>query len=227
MQLSSSTKLGLIAFLAVDVALAVIFVSLYLLRSDRSTEAELREIGATIFPQPFEISGFDLTDQNGDKFSDADLLKNWNLLFFGFTSCPDICPITMAELDRFTNLWREETRKPPPQIILATVDPTKDTPDQLKDYLARFNSEFFGLTGEPNDLTGLAENLFVAYGEPTTEGVQPSGHNNHESRINPDDFVIDHSSHISVIDPNGDLFAVIRPPHRARDLVDAMKIISE
>jgi len=69
-QLSSSTKLGLIAFLAVDVALAVIFVSLYLLRSDRSTEAELREIGATIFPRPFEISGFDLTDQNGDEFSD-------------------------------------------------------------------------------------------------------------------------------------------------------------
>jgi protein SCO1 len=226
-QLSPSTKLGLIAFLVVDVALAVIFVSLYLLRADRSTELELREIGVTVYPEKFELSSFQLIDQNGSEFNNGQFLENWSLLFFGFTSCPDICPITMAELDRFADSWKENTSDPLPQIILATVDPATDSPDKLKDYLERFSPDFIGLTGEPNELAALAEELFVGYGEPKTSDMQPSGHRNHQSRITPGDFVIDHSSHISVIDPNGDLFAVIRPPHRARDLLKAVKIISE
>ena len=227
MQLSPSAKLGLIAFLVVDIALVVSFVSLYWLRTDRSIEAELREIGATIYPHQFELSSFQLIDQDEGEFTNSELLDKWNLLFFGFTSCPDICPITMAELGRFADTWQENSNQPLPQIILATVDPTTDTPAKLKDYLERFNSDFIGLTGDQNQLAMLANDVFVAYGEPATVGKQVSGHNNHESRVSQGDFVIDHSSHISVIDPNGDLVAVIRPPHRARDLLEAIQIISE
>ncbi len=226
MKLSPSTKLGLIAFLLVDIALAVILVSLYVVRSDRELQTELREIGATIYEQPFELSSFNLTDQDGVSFSNENLLNNWNLVFFGFTSCPDICPITMAELDRFASSWIENGSGALPRIILATVDPETDSPQQMKEYLGDFNPDFIGLTGERSALAVFADELFVAFGEPATVGVQPSGHNTHNDRLSPGDFVIDHSSHISVIDPNGELFAVLRPPHRARDIAEAIALIT-
>ena len=227
MQLSPSTKLGLIAFLLVDAALAVILVSLYFVRQDRAIETELRDIGASIYEEPFELSNFSLIDQNNDEFSNANLLGNWNLVFFGFTSCPDICPITMAELDRLSKDWDENYDSELPRVILATVDPESDSPDKMKEYLENFNIEFIGLTGDRASLERFADELFVAFGEPTTAGEQPSGHNTHNDRVNPGDFVIDHSSHISVINPNGDLFAVLRPPHRARDIAEAFNLISQ
>ena len=227
MQLSPSTKLGLIAFLLVDTALAVILVSLYFVRQDRALETELRDIGASIYEEPFELSNFSLIDQNNDEFSNANLLGNWNLVFFGFTSCPDICPITMAELDRLSKDWDENYDSELPRVILATVDPESDSPDKMKEYLENFNIEFIGLTGDRASLERFADELFVAFGEPTTAGEQPSGHNSHNDRGNPGDFVIDHSSHISVINPNGDLFAVLRPPHRARDIAEAFNLISQ
>ena len=227
MQLSPSTKLGLIAFLLVDAALAVILVSLYFVRQDRALETELRDIGASIYEEPFELSNFSLIDQNNDEFSNANLLGNWNLVFFGFTSCPDICPITMAELDRLSKDWDENYDSELPRVILATVDPESDSPDKMKEYLENFNIEFIGLTGDRASLERFADELFVAFGEPTTAGKQPSGHNTHNDRVNPGDFVIDHSSHISVINPNGDLFAVLRPPHRARDIAEAFNLISQ
>ena len=227
MQLSPSTKLGLIAFLLVDAALAVSLVSLYFVRQDRALETELRDIGASIYEDPFELSNFSLIDQNNDEFSNANLLGNWNLVFFGFTSCPDICPITMAELDRLSKDWDENYDSELPRVILATVDPESDSPDKMKEYLENFNIEFIGLTGDRASLERFADELFVAFGEPTTAGEQPSGHNTHNDRVNPGDFVIDHSSHISVINPNGDLFAVLRPPHRARDIAEAFNLISQ
>ena len=227
MQLSPSTKLGLIAFLLVDAALAVILVSLYFVRQDRALETELRDIGASIYEEPFELSNFSLIDQNNDEFSNANLLGNWNLVFFGFTSCPDICPITMAELDRLSKDWDENYDSELPRVILATVDPESDSPDKMKEYLENFNIEFIGLTGDRASLERFADELFVAFREPTTAGEQHAAHNTHNDRVNPCDFVIDHSSHISVINPNGDLFAVLRPPHRARDIAEAFNLISQ
>ena len=146
MQLSPSTKLGLIAFLLVDAALAVILVSLYFVRQDRALETELRDIGASIYEEPFELSNFSLIDQNNDEFSNANLLGNWNLVFFGFTSCPDICPITMAELDRLSKDWDENYDSELPRVILATVDPESDSPDKMKEYLENFNIESVSYT---------------------------------------------------------------------------------
>ena len=227
MQLSPSTKLGLIAFLLVDAALVVILVSIYLVREDRALQTELRDIGATIYEEPFELSRFSLIDQNNDEFSNDNLIGNWSLVFFGFTSCPDICPITMAELDRLSEDWDQNHGSELPRVILATVDPESDSPDKMKEYLEHFNKEFIGLTGDRGSLGRFADELFVAFGEPTTAGMQPSGHNTHNDRVNLGDFVIYHSSHISVINPNGDLFAVMRPPHRARDIAEAFRLISQ
>jgi len=227
-RLSPSLKLGLIAFLAVDLALAFILGSLYILRADLRLKDELRDIGATIYEEAFVINKFELLDQDANLFTLDDLRGDWNLIFFGFTSCPDICPITMSELKRFADVWFEAGQKKEVNVILATVDPNNDDPSSMKEYLGEFNSSFLGLTGTQVELKGLAESLFVGFGESmNTEVLAATAHDGHSKELGAARFSIDHSSHISVINPEAELFAVIRPPHRAHDLVQALELIIE
>ena len=225
MRLTPSLKLGLIAFLAVDLALAFVFGVLYFLRSDLKLDNDLRNIGATIYQEPFQIKTFELVDQNSRAYMSKDLEGQWSLIFFGFTSCPDICPITMAELKKFAELWSDAKSSKELNIILATVDPNNDDPSALKEYLANFNSNFIGLTGHQVDLAALAESLFVGYGDPEATSNHLPGHGELGGAEGLESSEIDHSSHISVISPEGKLFAVIRPPHRARDLRKALELI--
>lgn len=227
MRLSPSTKLGIIAFLLVDVALAIVLISLYTAREDRALQTELREIGSTIYADSFKLSNFSLIDQDNNQFSNVNFTGNWNLVFFGFTSCPDICPITMAELDRLSRQWDERTSGELPRVIFATVDPDTDTPERMKEYLEDFNPEFIGLTGNRSSLARFADELFVAFGESEKTELQLSEHSMHNNPANASDYVIDHSSHISVIDPNGDLLAVMRPPHRAKDILESLRLITQ
>ena len=222
MRLTPSLKLGLIAFLAVDLSLAFVFGTLYFLRSDLKLEDDLRNVGATIYQEPFQIKTFELVDQNSRAYVSEDLEGQWSLIFFGFTSCPDICPITMAELKKFADLWSDVESSKELDIILATVDPNNDDSDALKKYLANFSPNFIGLTGHKLDLAGLAESLFVGFGDPAATSNQLLGHG---AVKGPENSAIDHSSHISVISPEAQLFAVIRPPHRARDLLQAVELI--
>jgi protein SCO1/2 len=131
----------------------------------------------------------------------------------------------MAELKKFADLWSDAESSKELDIILATVDPNNDDPSALKEYLANFNSNFLGLTGHLVDLASLAESLFVGYGDREATSVDLPGHGEHGTGTGLESSAIDHSSHISVISPEGQLFAVIRPPHRARDLRKALELI--
>ena len=101
MTLSRNAKIGLVAFVVFDVLLAITLVSLYLARVERELLTELREIGVTVYPQPMQLSEFQLTDQFGNPFTQENLTGYWSILFLGYTNCPDICPLTMAELKQF------------------------------------------------------------------------------------------------------------------------------
>ena len=91
--------------------------------------------------------------------------------------------------------------------------------------MANFNPNFIGLTGRQVDLAALAESLFVGYGDRDVTSNHLLGHGEHGTVKGPESSAIDHSSHISVISPEGQLFAVIRPPHRARDIRKALELI--
>jgi protein SCO1/2 len=131
----------------------------------------------------------------------------------------------MAELKKFADLWSDAESSKELDIILATVDPNNDDPSALKEYLANFNPNFIGLTGHQVDLAGLAESLFVGYGDPAATSNHFPGRGEHGTAKGLESYAIDHSSHISVISPEAQLVAVIRPPHRARDLLKALELI--
>lgn len=156
---------------------------------------ELQVYGAFEFDQPRRFKPFELLDHKGEKFTQDNFKDKWSLVFFGFTHCPDICPTTLSYLSS----WRakldpallEQT-----QIILVTVDPARDTVETLAQYVPYFNQDFIGLTGEFLTIKRLANQLNVAF----TKVVQG------------DDYTVDHSGLVAIINPRGDYHGFFKPP---------------
>lgn len=101
---------------------------------------------------PFDAP-FDLIDQNGKPFTNASFNDAPRVLFFGYTSCPDICPTTLAALSR----WIDVVKPTRTRFVFVTVDPARDTPQVLKSYLSSFAPGIIGLTGKPDDVSRMLD----------------------------------------------------------------------
>jgi protein SCO1/2 len=177
---------------------------LYTFLSPKSlSEDALRNLGYYGFPQAREIKPFNLTDHRGNPVSEQDLKGEWQLMFFGFTFCPDICPTTMGVLNRAI---AELPTKP--QVVMVTVDPERDTPEALARYVPSFNPEFVGYTGTFDDIVGLATNVNIAFGK--VPGKEPGT------------YTMDHAASIVVVDPEGRYAGFIKAPHQATNISQIM-----
>lgn len=128
----------LVALIALVVGLTVSKV----LNSQRQLDpTQLLDAGIVLLPQSRPVPALSLTDQDGEAVQLDALKGQWTLLFFGYTFCPDICPTTLAEL-RQLNGMLPETVRGQLRTILVSVDPDRDTPAQLKEYLGYFNAGF-------------------------------------------------------------------------------------
>lgn len=217
MAMSGKLKLGLIAFVLVDLMLAVIFVSLYVVQSERRVVAELRDLGLHIYPEAKAVQNFSLTDEQGNAFGTADLSGRWNFIFFGFTSCPDICPLTMTELKQF-HASLDEAEREQLQVIMVSVDPARDDVATLGTYVDSFNADFVGLTGNIGLIAELAQQFFVAHSKPV-----PVSHNNHDTNNDTQNYLIEHSGHLAIVDPAGKFAAVMQSPVRDSDITKAYR----
>jgi protein SCO1/2 len=162
----------------------------------------LRPETAAMAPSAAAIGGsFRLIDQNGRTVTDHDLAGEPYLVFFGFTHCPDVCPTTLMELsDVLDKLGRDSARI---GALFITVDPERDTPAELKDYLSSFNPRFKGLTGDPAAITQVAK-AYRVYMKKV-----PLGNG---------DYTMDHTALVYLMDKNGKFvapFNLKRPPEDA------------
>lgn len=148
------------------------------------------------------IAKLDLVDQTGGRFTEERLKGRWSIVYFGFTTCPMICPTTMAMLREVTRRVGTLPAALRPQVILITVDPETDTPAVIGRYVATFDPAFVGLTGGKAALDDAAEKFSVAHSR--------SG----------DGRSFDHSSTIYLVDPAGDLSAVFTAPQTAEGIAD-------
>jgi len=149
---------------------------------------------------------FELIDQDGHKFTQEDLKGKYTLLYFGYTYCPDVCPteltILAEALDKLGEL-RKQVR-----VVLVTVDPERDTPEVLKDYISNFAPEFIGLTGTPEQIRKMAKQWRAFYRKVPGEG--------------PDDYTMDHSAITYLLDRNGQYihhFAYGTPPDQVASVI--------
>ena len=124
--------------------------------TDQGDQTAFVDAGIILLPQSRAVPDLSFTDQDGQPLSLSQLKGKWTLLFFGYTFCPDICPITLAQLrqikselpaDAVANL----------RIVLISVDPDRDTPQQLKQYLGYFDKQFVGLRAPGRDAAEAGE----------------------------------------------------------------------
>jgi protein SCO1 len=190
-----NTLIGLVGFIAL-----VLGLFLYSFLSARTySDEEYRALGFYRFPVPRNIDGFALVDELGTAVDGDNLRGKWSLLFFGYTSCPDICPTTMGVLARVV-----EKVQHPPQVILVTVDPEHDQPEQLARYVHAFNPAFVGYTGSFDELVKLATNLNIAFGK--VPGTTPGT------------YLVDHAASLVVVNPDGKYAGFIKPPLNAQSI---------
>ena len=153
---------------------------------------------------------FKLVDQDGKPVTDADLKGKWQLVFFGYTHCPDTCPTALNEvalaLDQL-GVKRDEV-----EIVFITVDPERDTPDVLKSYVQSFDAPIIALTGSPDAVAQAAKAYRVFYAK------HPRGDG---------DYDMDHSAVIYVMNPEGRFTATFTPDSSADSIVQRLqKLIS-
>ncbi len=144
------------------------------------------------YPAPLALAPFSLTDQQGNTFSNANLLGKWSLFFIGYTSCPDVCPTTMAKLSSAYPSLTEEVEL---QVIFLSVDPQRDSRETLENYIKFFNPEFIAVTGEHSQLFPLTRSLGFVYAMVGDD----------------EDYQVDHSASFALVSPQGEKIAIIKP----------------
>ncbi len=169
-------------------------------------------VAATVLPEARPLPDFLLEDHRGKAFTNESLRGQWSFVFFGYTHCPDVCPITLALLNQVDQVLKKETDVVKHKTIFISVDPERDTVAQLADYVPYFNPEFTGVTGSLENLQVLTKSLGIAFGkEGDTESVE---------------YEVFHSARIMLIDPEARLKALFSSPHDVNQIVsDYIKII--
>jgi protein SCO1/2 len=170
----------------------------------------LIDAGIILLPQSRNLPDVQMIDQDGKPVTVNELKDKWSLLFFGYTFCPDICPTTLAQLRQIkSELPKEAVDKL--QVILVSVDPARDTPKQLKQYLGYFDPEFKGLTGASvEDVQKLANAVSIPFIPADT------------SKPN---YTVDHSGNLAVIGPDGTQRGFIRAPLNNQKLVVQLPVM--
>ena len=141
----------------------------------------------TVIQSPDVVADFTLTSSTGDQLSLSDLRGKVVLLYFGYTFCPDACPTTLNELKKVPPALGD--RADEVQVVMVTVDPQRDTPEVLREYLSYFDPSFLGLTGTEEEVLAAATPLGIYFS--AHEGSAATG------------YLVDHTTSVLAIDKDG------------------------
>jgi protein SCO1/2 len=149
---------------------------------------------------------FSLVDQNGKPFTDSDLKGKWQLVFFGYTHCPDVCPTSLNDLSLAID--KLGAKKSEVVIVFISVDPERDTPSVLKSYVEAFGGPIVALTGSPEAVAQAAKVYRVYFAKHPTAGGG---------------YDMDHSALIYVMDPQGRFTATFTPDTSPDDITKRLE----
>jgi len=181
----------------------LVMLATYLLVKPPTPPAEL----AGVLRSEYRLlAPFQLTDQHLQSFDQRRLKGKWSMLFFGYLSCPDVCPLTLHELNQFWRLLQDESGASADdlQVVFVSVDPARDSPEQLGDYIGHFNSSFVAATGDEIQIDRLAHQFGAGYVI--------------EAETAPGQYLVAHTSAIFLVDPLGRSVATFSQPHYAATL---------
>ena len=178
---------------------------------DSQVDIKPASIQGAIYPKAKILSDFSLIDQNSKKITRSDFINHWSLIFVGYTHCPDVCPTTMTVMNQ-VNEFMQQQQIQPPRIVFLSIDPERDTAEILKSYVAYFNEDFIGLTGSIDEVSKLSQQLNAVF----RKAAGASG------QITDEDYLMDHSSALMLINPEGNLQSILTAPHTPANIIDSI-----
>lgn len=206
-------KKPIVLLLVLITALAVAFVAgvLMALVSEGTQKDALsptqKPIPGLVLFEGGPLSEITFIDENNKSRALGSLQGRWNLLFFGYTYCPDICPMTLMHMNK---MWKQlsDAEKSQLNVVLVSIDPERDSPAGMKQYMDYFNPEFIALTGNSDGLRTLAGQLNAFY-----------------ARVDRDDggYLMDHSANIVLVSPEGEYRGYVEPPHDPSRMLPVIK----
>ena len=186
------------------------YVSLKQSQQGQHIVTERPSIDGLFWPNPKLIGDFETINHQGVLFTKEQLIGKWSFIFFGYTHCPDICPITMSVMaDTYDKLEDKNNV----QIIFVSVDPIRDTTDKLAQYVAYFNEDFVGLGGTMEQISSLTKQIGVAY----YLNIEDDAEN----------YLVDHSASIFLTDPMARMVGKLSPPHQSEQIQQQFKEIKD
>ena len=174
------------------------------------TKESLRNDSFFVYDVPIHIDDFSLTDHSGDTVTQDLLANKWTLVFFGYTFCPDICPLTMASIRQFYDLLETNSAVNDVQVAMISVDPNRDTPEKLASYVGFFNPAFIGLTGDYSSLYTLSRQMNVAFSY---------------LRVDDENYLVTHNGEIMLIDPEGNNVGFFKAPYQPELMLENFQAV--
>ena len=200
---------GIFLTVAACLGFMALILALFLSRFYTPRELTLDEyktLGAYFIDPPRQLAKFQLKDDSGDIFLPDQFKDKWNILFFGFTYCPDICPLTMKQMSDVKQSLGENSEKI--RFFLVSVDPDRDKPENLRTYLDNFDTEFKGLTGEIDQIYRFSTQVNAPF-FPVVNNPDPN-------------YTVDHSGSLVLISPEANYAGFFRAPHDTNKITKAL-----
>ncbi len=180
---------------------AVAAVAIFMLAQKFSSS---KDVGAALGGE------FTLTAHTGERMSNTDFRGKYMLIYFGYSFCPDVCPLELAKMTRALQLLEDEGYDTTSlQPLFITVDPERDTVEALNDYVTDFHPRLIALTGTMEEITDVAQKYRVYFKKRVQEGV--------------DGYLMDHQSFIFVMGPDGEYQSLFSARDNPEDMANALK----
>jgi len=184
---------------------------------NRAAAAGAQLQAVKLFEQPRTLPAFSLRQSDGTQLVPGELNGHWTVVFLGFTHCPDICPTTLAELAQAQQQWSALPDSTRPRVLFVSVDPDRDTPDRIGEYAHAFHRDTLAATADIPALEAFAKSLSLVFMKVPAAVGAPA-----------DQYSVDHSAALAVLDPQGRMAGVIPPPLQpkaiAADLITLGKL---
>ena len=207
--MSRTQSLTLAAVVAIVAIISGFLSARWLLEDQSGAQPALAT--ATLLAPPRPLPPLALVDQDRQPFGPERLRGGWSFVFFGFTSCPDVCPVTMSALAQTRRLLADLPETSQPRVVMISVDPERDTPERLAAYLKAFDPTFVGATGTKPAIDELAQRMGVL------AAIRP---------LDGDNYTVDHTTSVFLVNPDGALRALFSAPHVPQQIADDFRRIA-
>lgn len=171
----------------------------------------LRSAGMLQLEQPRPLPVLQLQSSEGTSISTSALKDKWHLIYFGYTYCPDICPTSLAQMLQIRQLLEPHALEQV-EFVMVTVDPQRDTPEQLRAYLDFFHPEFKGFSADMDSIQTLSSALGIPFipGDSSRPG-----------------YTVDHSGNLAIINPRGEHFGFVQAPFRIEAVANQLNLLTQ